>query len=245
MILYHAANIFTSTNRNDSERMGRAQKTWWQLYGASGSLVRPAHSKNYRRSALDLGDVRSVPFIKDVIEVAVKEASLDDAIMLTNADSSLCQKADSFIFQGLYDQGCCFSTRRDMLKIHRTWLPQEDVVRRGEKFIGVDLVAFTVKWWKEHGPGYPDLLLGYEGWDWVFKFMIGNEIPTVVYHEVHQEPYWHRHRMTAPGNQWNRAKSLEWAEGRADKDRIWAEWPSLKTYKAKMIGVKNPYQEQK
>lgn len=231
MVIWHTVNKFVSPNERDRERYARAEKTWWQLYGASDGMIREAHSKVYKRTAKDIGDQRDVPFIKDVIEVGIKRAGPDDAIMLTNADSQIVRDAGDWTVEKLLDVGCCWSARRDMLKIHRTWLSQQEIMDRGEPFIGVDLVAFTAKWWREHE--YPDLLLGYEGWDWTFKFMMGElaEVPPLVYHEVHQEPYWHRHRKMAPGQIHNRKLCDEWAKKRDDYDKLCTVWQSLAGYK--------------
>lgn len=232
MVIYHTVNKFVSSNARDRERYARAEKTWWQLYGASDGMIREAHSNRYRRTAKDIGDARDVPFIKDVIEVGMKRASTDDAIMLTNGDSQIVADAGDWIFEKLLSVGCCWSSRRDMLKIHRVWLKQQDIMDRGESFVGVDLVAFTVKWWTENQGLYPDLLLGYEGWDWCFKFQMGAEaeVPPLVYHEVHQEPYWHRHRRMAPGQIHNRRLCNEWAKARPDYSYLKDHWESLKGY---------------
>lgn len=234
MILFHAANKFETRNERDRERYGRAEKTWWQLYQGSDGMIREAHSTavHYKRTAKSIGDQRDCPFIKDVIGVALRKAGPDDAIMLTNFDSQIVSDAGDWLFEKLVNNGCCWSGRRDMYKIHRTWLCQKDIMERGEPFAGVDLVAFTVKWWTENQESYPDLLLGYEGWDWCFKFQMGEmaEMPPLIYHETHQEPYWHRHRKMAIGQIHNRRLCNEWAKARPDYEKLRAVWQSLDGY---------------
>lgn len=229
MILYHAANNYRSDNERDRERMDRAQQTWAMMISVNSDRVRPAYSRQYQRTAKDLGDQRAIPFVKDVIEVGIKKCSKHDAVMLTNADSSLCQETPDFVFDALFRWGCCFSSRMDMDKPHRGWLHHRDIVERGQPFVGVDLVAFTREWWLSNEDRYPDMLMGFSGWDWIFKYHIGvdREIPTVVWHEFHGVPLWHMQYYTSAGQQYNRRLAMEWVKSRPDYLEIKKKWPDV------------------
>lgn len=232
MIIYHAANLYKTNNERDRDRLVRAQKTWSWLYSVNHDRIKPAYSTLFNRSSSDLGDQRSIPFVKDVIAAAIAKCSEHDAVMLTNADSSLCQETADYVFQGLFKNQCCYSSRMDMDKAYRVWLKQSEIKSRGQTFIGIDLVAFTRKWWEEHSTEYPDMLLGFSGWDFIFKFLMGEdkEIETVVYHEMHGIPEWHRTFYTSAGQNYNRRLAIEWVKKRPDFERIKKRWPSIVNY---------------
>ncbi len=228
MKLVHVTNRYDSKNQNERERNERARRTWYSLYGSSAGMIKGLEVRDLDRDATSIGEIKPVPFIKDLIEEGFKEG---DCVMFTNSDSCLCKETGAYVFQWLTVRGACFSSRRDMLKDQRVWLSQSQIMDRGEKFVGVDLVAMTREWWEGNKAGYPDLLLSFEGWDWVFKFMMGKEFetPPLVYHQMHS-PYWARHRGMSPGQLWNRRLCYEWAKSRSDFETIKKGWKSLESY---------------
>lgn len=231
MRLFHTVNTYVSPNQNERERNERARKTWEVLYQAHARVLIPAHSRTYSRSAKDIGDQRDVPYIRDIVQAGLDESeSDDDRIMLTNADTSICRDAVPMIMTHLYHHECLYSHRRETDRPYRIPLTIQEAHDRGTKSAGVDLFAFRKSWWLKQD--FPDLLLGYEGWDWVLKFSMGSEmrVKDLIYHEFHQEPVWSQQRLIAPGNLYNRKTAWAWLQGRPDKDQILRSWPTVKDY---------------
>jgi hypothetical protein len=67
------------------------------------------------RTSRDLGDSRSLPFIKDVVSFgfAVGGGGPDDSIMLTNADTCLIPSLMPLVFESLRRRGMYYSLRVD------------------------------------------------------------------------------------------------------------------------------------
>lgn len=227
----HVANVFRTTNKDDSDRMDRAQKTWAQLRSRYPHHLLQVYNTTFERSALNVGDKRPVPFVKDVINAV--EAQPEDIVFLTNADSSLVRETLEVLGERLITGGVCWSSRYDMDKPHRTWLSIPEVKMRGTPHKGLDLLAFRWDWWLETRDSWPDSLLGYEGWDAVFAVKLGKtlQVGPLVYHEMHQTPYWMQHRKVAPGNLYNRSVIRKWL----DANNLFAEacaiWPGVREYK--------------
>jgi hypothetical protein len=115
--------------------------------------------------------------------------------------------------------GCYYSRRLD----HRRFdAPLPDAVAcRGRPYPGADLFAFTRQWWQGDAAGFPDVLLGAEGWDGVLMEIMRRsgfqETTPAIYHEAH-DAYWVRHRHSNPAQQYNRRLIRAWIErnGAAD-----------------------------
>lgn len=179
--------------------------------------------------------MRSMPFIKDLVEAAVNAAGPRDSMLLTNADTCVSAEAARRIEEVLgetpntatgtvaipgarHGAKCCYSFRRDFEVLpHGTMNTAQ--VREGKMYPGCDLFAFNVAWWREHGSRLPDLLLGTEGWDWCWRVAMqqtgGVEFDDLIYHERH-ENVWERaeHRHSLPSQQHNKRLAAPWLAGR-------------------------------
>ena len=190
----------------------------------------------YGRSARDIGDERDVPFVSDVIESARDEVTdPSEIVILTNADSCLAVETVELISAKLQDDGACWSNRWDIDKAMRTQLSVSQIKERGESHRGLDLLAFRWKWWEDVllAGEYGDFSMGYEAWDAIFILMLGGErqiVPSVVYHENHQTPYWARNRTTSRGNLWNRSLARKWIDSHGMSVRAGQLWPGTKQY---------------
>lgn len=172
-----------------------------------------------------LGGIGSRPCVQSMVEFGILGLSESDVVMLTNADSFLC--SDTSLLVSLAG-GLCFSHRVDVSQLERRMIRSEDLVSL-EKFPGVDLVAFSVGWWKTIGRGLPRLFLGCEAWDWIFAGEImlsgGREIGPCVLHQRHGAS-WMAGRYTG-ANLVNRQAAGEWAE-RVGWDRVLSMWPNFR-----------------
>lgn len=151
--------------------------------------------------------MRSVPFIKDLINAAVYCAGPRDIIVLTNADSCINTAAPACVAKAVEERGCCYSFRRDFPYLARPLAPDE--VMAGHQYAGCDLFAFSVKWWNQHQNEYPDMVLAAEVWDWTMRRIMnrcgGVEFNHLVYHEKHPT-IWEdeAHRYSLPSQKHNR-----------------------------------------
>ena len=99
----------------------------------------------------------------------------------------------------------------------------------GEWFAGTDLVAFTKRWWLEHGSEFPDMVLACECWDLVMRNLIkihgGIELFEAIYHEIHHAWwYWSDNFKNNPGNHWNRKLSTEFFRARSKDGADENDW---------------------
>lgn len=202
--VFHAYQDFPGEGET-ARRNALALKTW-QREG-KGWFDSPA--KTFTRDATSIGDTRTLPFIKDVIEQAYENAALlseDNAfILLTNTDTCLTP-GFAHAIQRLEGEAY-FSHRRDFAKLERPLTQNE--VENGQWYPGSDLFVFTLPWWEQHRDEMPDMLVGAEGWDKVLRELIkatgGGEIHGCCYHEVHDRAWDHNgSRENAPANVYNR-----------------------------------------
>lgn len=186
----------------------------------------------FARDSRKVGDEQPpVPFVRDMISQGMAYAtSPEDILFLTNADvgfiPAITRAAD-------WLRCAHHMRRRDFPRIDRPITPEQIV--EGEEYPGADGFAFTVKWWKEHGRLFPDMLLGRYGWDSAMRNLVrrsgGAEVKNQLWHESHSAPW----SETAydiehnAGNRHNRTLLLKWIEqyGGSTEDHL---YPNL-TYK--------------
>jgi hypothetical protein len=256
MKILHVVNTYTHKNPQEQARLDRAAWTWQEAYAKQGILnYQVPTEKLPRTSDIELKDTRKLPYVRDLINhvmaMPLKEAltpksydpnkslesklissveNSDCLIMLTNADTCLCSDLAQVLFDaGRIDKPLLFySHRRNFNRFPRRILTSVDARFRGDKFHGVDMVAFTPQWWKENK--FPDLVLGCEGWDWVFKFWPGSiQLPDCIYHEYHYPPYWMANR-TCPAELHNKRLVWQWAQHLPNLNELMGYWPTLEEY---------------
>ncbi len=254
MKIVHVVNTYPVTNPAEQARLARAASTWRN----NGIFLREVPTEALRRTSdRVMGDTRRLPFIKDMIEyvmgwsfpeqvhdaLARSQATIRDSeclVMLTNADTCLCGDVAQILQDEVNVQllkeiklsqpQLFYSHRRNFTRFPKRILSSAEIAVRGEEFVGVDMVAFTPAWWASNKDKFPDLVLGCEGWDWVFKYWPGAiRLPDCVYHEYHYPPYWMANR-DCPGERWNKRLVWEWAKDRADLSELYAVWPTLEEY---------------
>ncbi len=202
-VLHHPLDQATQRRNHlaAASRQWVSQSDRWQLC--------PIDYDNLPRLFRDGG--RRLPYVKDVISLMLEEAPAESLLVLTNTDVCLSPQAPKQIRETLKSTEACYSARRDFDRLDRLLTKNE--VQQGERFNGVDLVAFTQEWWREQVEHFPDLLLGTEAWDWCFRVLIqtnarnhGRGFDNLVYHEKH-ESFWFRNGnvKTLASQQWNRS----------------------------------------
>lgn len=213
-MITHVVNTFQATDPSTAARNQRARLTWDNLalrYSQIGAY-KQCFGTSYGRSSLDIGDKRSVPFMKDVISSGLGS----DIVLLTNADTCLVQETVDILTDKFLDPAVngVWSSRLDMDKPMRSQLTQQQAIDRGSAHAGADVFAFRSSWWKTVCDEWPDTLLGYEGWDAVVILALGaaGNLPNICYHEQHDGAYWYKYRMVSRGNLWNRSVIRRWLD---------------------------------
>lgn len=200
----------------DSERRNAfARTTWDRIYSASDNWIPHRIEKVDRTSKSAFGDTRDLPFVKDMIEQAAELCDPEDVIVLTNADICLMPDIEDQINESVSRAGACHAARWNFGGKLVQQINTREELRRGIWYAGTDLIAFTRKWWDEHGKEFPDMVLACECWDLVMRNLIkihsGIELHEAIYHEMHQA-YWYKPQnfKTNPGNEHNRKLSAAW-----------------------------------
>src|SRR6185312_1011922 len=215
--IVHVVNWFESRKPDEARRNANARASWETVnkLDPAWSTVFFDCTKDARRTSEQLGDSRSLPYLKDVIDFAAASADPDDVVCLTNADSRLVTDAGPVIRRAMRQCDCLYSRRIQVsgeppIGRHRelAMLPVD---------AGVDLIAFRVGWWRENAATFPDFLIGCDTWDCAYSRIIarsgGKELtPPVVIHEMHGS-FWKRPENieTNPGQRHNRWLYRSWA----------------------------------
>ena len=184
-------------------RLERSVGNWKELDLSDAVLT--------RSSKTVLQDTAALPFVKDMIALGCQKAKDDDIIVLTNDDICFVPGLTQQIIKTVGARGSAFAHRWDARVLVRPLDPIE--IRNLSWYAGQDLFAFTGGWWRQHEQEFPDMLLGYEAWDRIFKELVsvtgGGELYEAIYHEKHRS-MWAAQRLAAAGNKYNRCLARQW-----------------------------------
>lgn len=228
--LIHAVERHESRGASEQKRKEAAQKSWDVLYTEHG--VTPAHYWNYERTAMSIGDVRSLPYLKDVLKAAMNQAADNDIIFWTNDDIWLHPDIAELLKFHVSVYGACVSRRLDFDNLPSPNISPEDISNAGVPHIGRDLFAATKGWLEEHWENIADSILGAPLFDFQLaslcrlehgynkqtqkSLFIHNihpaEIPLgYVCHQKHT-PYWTTQKGSPPSHRHNEKAFKDWAE---------------------------------
>lgn len=181
-------HIYTDYEPHDSAALLRqkvAKETWsvqmWIGYGVKDSELPRLWEE----------EGRSYPYLVDVMDQGCKLASDFDIAIFTNTDTCVVSDCALKVAVALQDASACYCFRRDFNHDFHEPIP-DDVVPRGDDYVGSDLYAFRVSWWLANRKEFPDMILGHEAWDPIFRYLINQTNaghPTVlrnlIYHRRH------------------------------------------------------------
>lgn len=104
--------------------------------------------------------------LRDILDDAARYAMPEDIIAYANNDLALTLTLPELVRDCVQKCGVCVAWRRTM-RFH----PDQNFisVRNGLKDGGVDFVAVSPAWWKEHREKIPDMYVGRNFWDFVFR----------------------------------------------------------------------------
>ncbi|MFA6240082.1 MAG: DUF5672 family protein [Candidatus Hydrogenedentales bacterium] len=178
--LFHAVECHVG---DDDLRKQHARKSWDILYKQG---VVPVYLSEYPRDATSIGDRRPLPFLKDVLALAMQKASDNDIIFWTNDDDWLHPDLAKLLqsHAGLY--GACSSHRCNFRRI------QDIPDKRSPSLIytaalkvdhpihvGRDLFAFKCRWLRERWKDIPDFILGASDFDLALACLVRLEFGIV------------------------------------------------------------------
>lgn len=201
-MIYHVYSSYVPQNKDTLRRMTLAKKTWDIQPWVDLPIV--------DRQVKCYTDYKGkVPYVKDILRAASEGKKVEDIFVFTNSDicvSSDCCFKITMALQSI-DAAYCF--RRDFNRIEKI-IPDE-VIPRGQHYVGSDLYAFRLGWWLKYGPEFPNLLLGREAWDSVLRILIEQTHPgqqvtlhNLIYHERHASVWENPHnRRTIPSQMHN------------------------------------------
>lgn len=133
--ILHAVDTF-----GQSERHQRAAATWDRIGAERVSF------ETYPRTAKDIGDRRALPYLKDLLGLALNRAAETDIIVWTGDDVSVSDKTEAWLRLNVARYGAV-SARRDA------------------GHLGRDLFAFTASWLRANWTDLPDVILGAPDFD--------------------------------------------------------------------------------
>lgn len=207
-MIVHVNNKYKPRGHEEAARNARAQETW--------RLLRRAFPNDYK--IIDF-ESPGLPKVADLIDAGFRYG---DSVLLTNSDSFLVRDVLGYL------KNPCWSYRLNFWKPLRFWMSQEEAAIRGRLCVGSDLVFVTRDLWLEIRESLPDLFIGRQGWDSVYRWVIGRQIPPVVCHEAHVS-YWYEHQED-DWNLWNRRECVRWAKLGGEWDALTAFWPELELW---------------
>jgi hypothetical protein len=225
--IWHVMDWFVG-NAQESPRVFKAQGTREAMYAADRNYMLRYHQlRQGQRSSRDLGDVRALPYIRDIIDYGCAEPACKDSdiLVFTNSDVSLCPEAMDELRRKMAGSDCCFSRRIEVQD--SACLMHLRQLQTMPAHVGADLFAFRVGWWREHRTEMPDVFLACEGWDWIARFWMRQyeedpEFGPVIYHEKHQS-WWAKREniLDNPGQKWNRQEGERWARENGCEKALW------------------------
>lgn len=219
--IVHVYSVFEM--HGDALRRHLAAKATWNRGHDPNWMDLPIQTSQLSRDGRAVGDHRDLPFVHDLVSAALERCdSLRDIVLLSNSDVGMTHHMSRLVRDGVAAHGAVYTHRWDFPHpIDSVTAPK---IPMGKWYPGSDLFAFSRSWWEQHGPEYPDMLLGAEFVDAVLRQLIKKhagpsaEIHHCVYHERH-DSYWWKHKQ-APANRYNAKLAAGWfaQEGSDDLD---------------------------
>lgn len=211
--LIHIYNDYSPRIGDAAPRHNFAKSTWAAEYPNANWVPMPITlDKLPRSSRKAIKTVRDLPFVKDLIDYGVKQATDNDVIVFTNDDISFVKGLGQFLLE-VSDHRAAWINRFDFRSLTKHLTTEQ--CRTGVFCVGSDLFAFTPYWWRTYRDKYPDMLLACEAWDMVFRELVhltgGFEIHAMIYHQSHAS-FWYTggNRLNNIGNKHNQLRAKQW-----------------------------------
>lgn len=198
------------TNDGDALRRHMVAGMTWRM---QGWLERPVLDAELPRAWRESG--KALPYLKDVYDIATKDLADDDIAVMSNTDTCVISQCAMKLAADLQALEAVWGHRRDFYHPFTKPIPDADV-HKGQVYPGYDIFAFRVRWWRDWGHEFPDLLLGMEGWDpCMMTLMVQSqdgkdcEVKDYCYHEKHNS-FWESNRYNLQAQRWNLKNEIPW-----------------------------------
>jgi hypothetical protein len=213
MELIHVFSEFKSSNPDTDRRMLLARETWctqqWHDFPIKNSELNRVFTEN----------AQELPYIKDLLNLAVNHAKADEIIVFTNSDICVAPDCASRIYRWIEDdRDACYAFRNDFPRLTKPLTYPE--IKSGHKYCGADLFAFKARWWMQNCSNFPDLILGREAWDACMRVLMETTkpdkskslaLPDLIYHEKHPNGWENASiRYRLPGQIHNLRHAYQW-----------------------------------
>lgn len=230
MKILHTFQVFEANDAGTERRNAYAQRTREATAADSrdwtGQIKDCTQVFNWRflltpdhRDSRSIGERRACPFIKDVLDEACNITGRvtwnPDVVVYSNTDCAVVPAWYDYVAAALEKSPCCFSPRVDVERFPDNPLDALDLAIM-PAHVGADLFAFRRDWWISVREKFPDMILGFEGWDFVMKCVMlrsgfhPSMLQPIVYHERHTSS-WTRKLVETPGQVYCRAVGRRWA----------------------------------
>lgn len=232
--VFHLVDRFDDVDKKQLERKTHGWFTWDKMYEKSDLLPIHAWPHFYTRDARNtLGDSRSLPYFRDLLQFALGQIKSDDIILWTNDDNLLHPSIAEYVRFHVGSYGPCSFFRTEFRGAHWPSMkrrPETLAAWNREKHVGRDGFAFRASWLKEHLGEIPDVVLGAKMWDihlaCIIRLNYGIEttnkniwehiLPAegqngLTCHLAHQSNWALPTHQESPSNQHNGRLFLEWA----------------------------------
>lgn len=230
--IFHCCERHEETDEKTLERKKSAWQSWDTLYQRNEMF--PAHLWSFPRTADKvLGDKRPLPFLKDVLENAMRQADDNDVIVWTNDDNWLHPQLAEYLRFHTAVYGVCTSFRSEFAhKLPSADLSPERFDAGASKHMGRDLFAASMDWLTYFFDRIPDFVLGCSDFDLMLACMVRlslgikttnanifdpifpAEIPRGYIAHLQHQSHWSRpdYQNSSPAQQHNRRLFAEWGK---------------------------------
>lgn len=221
--IFHTFTDYTPKAGAARRRQAFARATWQPMNFYGDVIPLPVSDGMFRTSQDEIGDIRPLPYIRDMLDYAASFALPEDIVLLTNDDICFVPGAEEKILaEFATGASAAYAWRRNFFSPLKHQLKD---IRVGREDGGVDLIAFRTEAWRANRESFPDFILGCEAWDYVYRILIpelnGNRpgLHDLIYHEFH-DPVWRRNKIRGAnvGQKFNRALARNFFNRRRQSD---------------------------
>jgi hypothetical protein len=160
-----------------------------------------------RTAKSTLRDPRRLPFLRDLLDAAMRHATPADLVCFSNDDVVFALGLTDTL---LHVEHCAWASRHEFIR-----LPVQptciDIIG-GRKHCGADLFCLSPAWWRTHRAEMPDMIIGCEAWDLVLRKLMaacnGTELHAAIAHEEHGATW--QGRRNDPSALHNRRLAADW-----------------------------------
>lgn len=210
-MIYHLYSAYDPSDPDTQMRQFVAKMTWstqpWKEL--------PVSDQQLPRLWREEG--RQYPYLKDLFDFACQQLHPADILVFTNADICVCSMCAFLVGGFLQETNAAYCYRRDF-NHHFTEPIPDAMIPSADSYVGSDLYAFRVDWWRRSRENFPDMLIGHELNDPVLRELIGRTNPgkqtvmkDLIYHRRHAS-WWEKNenRYRLKGQLYNLNLGCQW-----------------------------------